>query len=207
MWSKPPNGFIDRVQRVLSGMAERRVAQVVRQRQRFGQVLVQPKGAGDGAGDLGDLDAVGQPGAVEIALVVDEDLGLVLQFSKRGAVDDAVAVALPGGPGFRLRLMVQPAARRGGGDGIASQGRASEHATRIHPAGCIRFNGTGRMIGRFNSGEEAPILCGMEQFAVTDRAAARIAEIVAETKQATDIALACRRAGRRMQRFPVSLRA
>jgi iron-sulfur cluster insertion protein len=43
--------------------------------------------------------------------------------------------------------------------------------------------------GRFNSGEEAPILCGMEQFAVTDRAAARIAEIVAETKQATETAL------------------
>jgi iron-sulfur cluster insertion protein len=44
-------------------------------------------------------------------------------------------------------------------------------------------------MGRFNSGEEAPILTGMEQFAVTDRAAARIAEIVAETKQASEIAL------------------
>jgi iron-sulfur cluster assembly accessory protein len=33
------------------------------------------------------------------------------------------------------------------------------------------------------------MLLNMEQFAVTDRAAARIAEIVAETKQATDIAL------------------
>ena len=42
---------------------------------------------------------------------------------------------------------------------------------------------------RFNSAEEAPILPCMEQFAVTDRAAARIAEIVAETKQTPDIAL------------------
>ena len=33
------------------------------------------------------------------------------------------------------------------------------------------------------------MLSGMEQFAVTDRAAARIAEIVAETNPATDIAL------------------
>ncbi len=101
------------------------MAQVVRQRQGLGQVFVQAQGAGDGAGDLRDLDAVGQPGAVEIAFVVDEDLGLVLQFSKRGAVDDAVAVALPGGPGWRLGFVVQPAARGGGGDGVASQ-RGSE---------------------------------------------------------------------------------
>jgi iron-sulfur cluster insertion protein len=33
------------------------------------------------------------------------------------------------------------------------------------------------------------MLAGMEQFAVTDRAAARIAEIVTETKQATETAL------------------
>jgi iron-sulfur cluster insertion protein len=45
------------------------------------------------------------------------------------------------------------------------------------------------MICRFNSRLEAPILCDMEQFAVTDRAAARIAEIVQETKQAAETAL------------------
>jgi iron-sulfur cluster insertion protein len=37
---------------------------------------------------------------------------------------------------------------------------------------------------RFNSGETSPMSSVMEQFAVTDRAAARIAEIVAETKPA-----------------------
>jgi iron-sulfur cluster assembly accessory protein len=42
---------------------------------------------------------------------------------------------------------------------------------------------------RFNSADTSPILYGMEQFALTDRAAARIAEIVAETQQPTDVAL------------------
>ena len=51
------------------------------------------------------------------------------------------------------------------------------------------------------------MLVVMEQFAVTDRAAARIAEIVAETKQAERCRASCRRTGGRMQRLPVSLRA
>ena len=42
---------------------------------------------------------------------------------------------------------------------------------------------------RFNSADTSLILYGMEQFALTDRAAARIAEIVAETQQPTDVAL------------------
>jgi iron-sulfur cluster insertion protein len=42
---------------------------------------------------------------------------------------------------------------------------------------------------RFNSADTSPILYGMEQFALTDRAAARIAEIVAETQQPPDVAL------------------
>jgi iron-sulfur cluster assembly accessory protein len=49
----------------------------------------------------------------------------------------------------------------------------------------LRFN----RCDRFNFGAEAPIFVTMEQFAVTDRAAARIAEIVAETDQAAETAL------------------
>ena len=40
-------------------MAERRMAEVVRQRQRFRQVLVEPELAGQRAGDLGALPASG----------------------------------------------------------------------------------------------------------------------------------------------------
>ena len=83
-------------ERALAGMAEGRVAQVVRQRQRLGQVLVEPQHAGDGAGDLRHLQAVGQPRAVVVALVEHEHLRLVGQAPEGGGVHDAVAVALEG---------------------------------------------------------------------------------------------------------------
>jgi hypothetical protein len=65
--------------RVLAGVAEGRVAQVMRQRHRLGEVGVQAQHPGDGAGDLRHLDRMGQARAVVIALVFDEDLRLVLQ--------------------------------------------------------------------------------------------------------------------------------
>ena len=74
-----------RVERPLAGMAERRMAEVVRQRQRFRQILVEAERAGQRAGDLGDLQRVGQPRAVMVALVEDEHLGLVA--SRRKAVE------------------------------------------------------------------------------------------------------------------------
>ena len=83
-------------ERVLAGVAERRVPEVVRQRHGLGEVLVQVQRAGDRAGDLRDLDRVRQPRAVVVALVVDEDLRLVFQPAEGGGVDDALAVALVG---------------------------------------------------------------------------------------------------------------
>ena len=74
-------------------MAERRVAEIVGERQRLGQVLVEPQRAGDRAGDLRHLEGMGQARAEMVALVIDEDLGLVLQPAEGGRVDDAVAVA------------------------------------------------------------------------------------------------------------------
>ena len=98
------------VQRILAGVAEGRVAEVVRERDGLGQVLVQFQRPGDGATDLGDLDGMRQARAVEVALVVHEHLGLVLQAPKRRAVDDAVAVALVFGAVRRARLGILPAA-------------------------------------------------------------------------------------------------
>ena len=75
-------------------MAERRVAQVVAERDRLGQLLVQAQHLGDGPRDLRHLEGVGQPRAVVVAGRREEDLRLVLQAPERLAVDDAVAVAL-----------------------------------------------------------------------------------------------------------------
>ena len=72
------------VQRVLAGVAERRVAEVVRQRDRFDQVFVQPQRARDRAADLRHLEGMRQPRAEQVALVVQEHLGLVYQAAERG---------------------------------------------------------------------------------------------------------------------------
>ena len=92
-------------QRLLAGMAERRVAEIVGQRDAPRQILVAAQRAGQSAGDLRHLDRMGQPRAVVVALVGDEDLRLVLQPAEGGRMDDAVAVALErrAGRAFRLR--------------------------------------------------------------------------------------------------------
>jgi len=82
------------VERVLAGVAEGRVAQVVRQRDRLDQVLVQAQAARDAAPELRNLERMRQPGAEQVALVVQEHLGLVDQATEGGGVDDAVTVAL-----------------------------------------------------------------------------------------------------------------
>ena len=105
-----------RIERLLAGVAERRVAEVVGERQGFGQVLVEPQAARQGAGDLRHLDGVGQAGAEAVAFVEHEDLGLVLEASEGAGMDDPVAVAAEGRAGV-VGLRVEAAARRLGADG------------------------------------------------------------------------------------------
>src|SRR6201992_4283937 len=84
------------VEGVLAGVAEGRVAEVVAEPDRLGEVLVQPESAGDGAGDPTGLERVAEAGPGVIALGGDGDLGLVLQPAEGLGVDDPVAVALEG---------------------------------------------------------------------------------------------------------------
>ena len=73
------------------------MAQVVRQGERLGQVLVEAQHAGDGTGDLCHLQAVREARAIVVALVKHEHLRLVGEAPEGGGVHDAVAVALEGG--------------------------------------------------------------------------------------------------------------
>ena len=104
-------------------MAEGRVAQVVRQRNGLGQILVQAKRACDGTRQLRHLQRMRQPGAEQVAFVVEEHLGLVDQPAERGGVHDAVAVALKVVARGRWRDRVAPAARLGGVAGVGGQRR------------------------------------------------------------------------------------
>ena len=109
---------MQRVQLLLAGVAERRMAEVVGQRDGLGEVGVEAERLGDRAGDLGHLQRMGQPGAEVIALVGDEDLGLFLQPTEGRGVDDAVAVAGEGGAraAGRLGEAASREARRIGGE-------------------------------------------------------------------------------------------
>ena len=82
------------VECVLHGMSERRVTKVATQGNRFRQVFVETEGAGEGAGDRGDLDGVGQTGTDVIPGSAKGNLGFVLQGAESGAVDDPFTVAL-----------------------------------------------------------------------------------------------------------------
>jgi hypothetical protein len=82
------------VERLLAGVPERRVAEVVTEPDRLDEVLVQAQGTGDAAGDARRLERVGEPRAEVVTLGVDEDLRLVAQPAERLGVDDPVAIAL-----------------------------------------------------------------------------------------------------------------
>ena len=82
------------VERILPSMAEGGVAEVVRQRDGLDQVFIEGQRAGNRAAELRHFQRMGQAGAEQVALVIEEDLRLVDQAAKRGGVNDAVTVAL-----------------------------------------------------------------------------------------------------------------
>src|SRR6188508_1367321 len=86
------------IEHLLARVAEGRMAEVVAERDRLGEVLVQPERARHSARDAARLERVREPGAVVVALRRDEDLRLVLQAPERLRVHDPVAVALERGP-------------------------------------------------------------------------------------------------------------
>src|SRR5207249_1529743 len=101
------------VERLLPDVAERRVAEVVAEPDRLGQILVERESPRHRPRDARSLDRVREPGAVVIALRRDEYLRLVLQPAKGLRVDDPVAVALEGRSQGAVRLRLAAAGRVG----------------------------------------------------------------------------------------------
>ena len=102
-----------RIDHAFAGVTERRVPEVVPQRDRFGQLLVQAQDLGNGARDLRHLERVRESRPIMVARRRKEDLGLVLQAAERLAVDDSIAVALKCRADVVFRLGPEPAARLG----------------------------------------------------------------------------------------------
>jgi hypothetical protein len=101
-----PHQFIEHV---LARMTKRRVAKVMRERQCLGEIIVKAERTGNGAGDLADFDRMGQPGAVMIALMRHEDLGLMGEAPKGCGMEDPIAIALKIRAGRRDGLSETPA--------------------------------------------------------------------------------------------------
>ena len=111
------------IERLLAGVPERRMAHVVAEPDRLGQILVQAQRPRHAARDRGRLERVRHARAVVVALRVDEDLRLALQAPERLGVDDPVAVALERRPQPARLFLARAPARGVGANGERRQPR------------------------------------------------------------------------------------
>ena len=98
------------VELVLSGVSERRVAEIMSEADGLGQRFIELQRVGHRATDLRNLEGVCQARSVQVAFVIDEHLGLVHQPPERRGVDYPVPVPLVLAAVFRGGLRVAPAA-------------------------------------------------------------------------------------------------
>ena len=116
-----PVGLHQTVKQGFPRMAERRMAQVVNQRQGFHQVGIQPQSQRHGAADLCDFERMRQAVAKMVGVAAGENLRLVFEAPKGTCMDDAVPVpfkVIPVGVG---RLPIPAAAALLHPHGIAGQ--------------------------------------------------------------------------------------
>src|SRR5262249_59792237 len=99
-------------------MAERRMAKVVSERERLGEIVVEGKRTGSRARDLPNFERMGEPRAEMIGLMRNEDLRLEGQSAESCAMDDTIAVALEGRTRGRIRFRDQASTATRGVRGI-----------------------------------------------------------------------------------------
>ena len=123
------------VERRLADVSERRMAEIVAETDRLGQILVERQRPGDRARHLGDLERVGQTCAVVVPGGRHEHLRLVLETAKRLAVHDPVPVT--------LKRCAQPAV------GVRGRPHAPDMSARPAATGCApRAPGSARRSAR-----------------------------------------------------------
>jgi hypothetical protein len=98
------------IERALAGMTEWRMTEIVPKRDRLGEILVEPERAGERARDLSDLQSMRQAGAIVVALVEYENLGLVGEPTERRRMDDPITITPEIVAGGAWRLGPSPAA-------------------------------------------------------------------------------------------------
>ncbi len=109
------------IEHILARMAKRRVAEVMGQADRLGQVFVDAQCPRHRAAQLRHLDRVREAGAEQVALVVQKNLGFVDQTAESGGMHDPVAVTLKSAARGRRLLCMQAALAAVGEAGIRRQ--------------------------------------------------------------------------------------
>ena len=109
------------VQRPLSRVAEGRMAEIMGQRNRLGQILVQLQGAGNGAGNLRDLQRMRQTRPVMVAFRRQKHLRFVLEPSERFAMQHPIAIPLKRGTVIAGEFLPVPPLGTGRQGGIGRQ--------------------------------------------------------------------------------------
>jgi len=87
------------VESALACVSEGRVSDVMDEGEGFGEVFVQTEGGGSGAGDLGDLDGVGEAAAKVVRGSAGEDLGFAGEPTEGASLNDALPIPLDGRAG------------------------------------------------------------------------------------------------------------
>jgi hypothetical protein len=85
------------VERTLTDMTEGSMAQIVPESDGFGQILIQAETARQRAGHLGNLQRMGEAGAVMIPFRGKKDLRFEFQAAEGFAMDNTIPVPLEGG--------------------------------------------------------------------------------------------------------------
>src|ERR1700683_4254585 len=82
------------IQRLFARVAEWRMAEIMHERERFGEIHVECKRSRDGARDLRYFDGVSEPVAKVVRITARENLRLIFESAKGAGMDDAVTIAL-----------------------------------------------------------------------------------------------------------------
>ena len=104
---KPTKRLHAFVERILPRMAKRGMPQIMRQRNRLHQILIDLKRPGNGTPQLGNLQGMRQPRTKKVTFMVQEHLRLVDKAPERGGVNDAIAIPLVVRAGRSSHLRVQ----------------------------------------------------------------------------------------------------
>jgi hypothetical protein len=91
----------------LTGMAEGRMAEVMTQGNRFGEVFVQAQGSSHSPGDLAYFKGMSQSGSVVVPFRREKNLRLILQATESFTIQNAISINLKNGS-YRALIFRQP---------------------------------------------------------------------------------------------------